>query len=230
MTKSVPAAAGAAGRFSRIADTTKMERTLARLALEIVERNKGIDGLVLVGIRSRGVPLARRLAKAIEAAEGSAPPVGAVDITLYRDDLSSIAEAPQVRSCDIPFPVEGKTVVLVDDVLFSGRTIRAALDTLLDYGRPKAIRLAVLVDRGHRELPIQADFVGRSVPTKFQERVDVRVVEIDGVDEIVIGEAPPPATKKGGAEAAAAPAKPPKGRKPERRTAAKTSRRKGATR
>ncbi len=177
-------------RSSRIMDAQKMERTISRLALEIVEKNKGTAGLVLIGIRSRGVPLAKRLAKKIAATEKVAPPVGAVDITLYRDDLSMIAEAPTVRASDIHFPIDGAVVVLVDDVLYTGRTIRAAIDTILDYGRPRAIRLAAMIDRGHRELPIQADYIGKVVPTKLNERVDVRVAEIDGEDGVVITEGP----------------------------------------
>jgi len=172
-------------------DAGKIGRTLARLALEIVEKNKGTEDLALVGIRTRGVPLAERLARLIgEAEKRDPPPVGVVDITLYRDDLTSIAETPTVRSTAIPFRIAAKTVVLVDDVLFTGRTIRAAIDEVLDYGRPRAMRLAVLVDRGHRELPIQADYVGKVVPTRLTERVDVKLSEIDGLDEVVIDEAP----------------------------------------
>jgi len=205
---------GSRSRSTRIMDDAKMERTIARLALEIVEQNKGTAGLVLIGIRNRGVPLAKRLAEKIAATnrEKKSPPVGAVDITLYRDDLTSIFEAPMVRSSDIHFPIDGSVVVLVDDVLFTGRTIRAAIDTVMDYGRPKAIRLAVMIDRGHRELPIQADYVGKVVPTRISERVDVLLVESDGADEVVISEAsaaPPPAP------AAASPAR--KASRPDRK-------------
>jgi pyrimidine operon attenuation protein/uracil phosphoribosyltransferase len=167
-------------------DAAKIRRTLARLAMEIVEANRGVEGLALVGIRTRGVPLAERLAKLIEKSEGAAPPVGIADITLYRDDLSSISEAPLVRSTELPFRVGQHVIVLVDDVLFTGRTIRAAMDEVLDFGRPKSIRLAVLVDRGHRELPIQADFVGTEVSTRVEERVEVRLAEIDGTDEVTV--------------------------------------------
>lgn len=173
-------------RETRIMDGTRMKRTLARLAHEIVEKNKGTDGLVLVGIRTRGVPLARRIAQRIEESEGVAVPVGVLDITLYRDDVTQIGPQPIVRKTEIPFSLEGRTVVLVDDVLFSGRTIRAALDSLIDMGRPRAIRLAVLVDRGHRELPIHADYVGKQVPTRLKETINVKLQETDGAEEVVI--------------------------------------------
>jgi pyrimidine operon attenuation protein/uracil phosphoribosyltransferase len=171
-----------------IMDARQVDRALARIAHEIVERNHGTDGLVLIGIRSRGVPLAEALAAKIESFEGTAVPTGSVDITLYRDDLSQIAPNPVVQATELPFALENLVVVLVDDVLFTGRTIRAALDALVDYGRPRAIQLAVLVDRGHRELPIRADYVGKNVPTSRHEVVQVRCKEIDGEDSVVMME------------------------------------------
>jgi pyrimidine operon attenuation protein/uracil phosphoribosyltransferase len=171
-----------------IMDARQVDRALARIAHEIVERNHGTDGLVLIGIRSRGVPLAEALAAKIESFEGTAVPTGSVDITLYRDDLSQIAPNPVVQATELPFALENLVVVLVDDVLFTGRTIRAALDALVDYGRPRAIQLAVLVDRGHRELPIRADYVGKNLPTARDEVVQVRCKEIDGEDSVVMME------------------------------------------
>jgi len=155
-----------------------------------VERNQGTEGIVLIGIRKRGVPLARRIQKKIKEFEKAEVPLGIVDITLYRDDLQQIGPAPIVRSTDIPLDITGKVVVLVDDVLFTGRTVRAALDEIIDFGRPKAIQLAVLVDRGHRELPIRADFVGKNLPTSRKEVIAVNVVEEDGSDGVSIGEVP----------------------------------------
>ena len=163
-----------------------MRRAIERIAHEIIERNKGIDDVILVGIRTRGVPLAERLAQAIEQSEGKAPMSGILDITLYRDDLSTLQSQPIVRSTDILFDITGKIVVLVDDVLYTGRTIRAALDALIDRGRPKMIQLAVLTDRGHRELPISADYIGKSVPTSKSEIIAVRLTDIDGEDRVVI--------------------------------------------
>lgn len=163
-----------------------LSRALTRISHEIIEANKGPDNLILLGIPTRGVHLAKRLAVVISKAHSVSVPVGSLDVTLYRDDLS---EQPTraVGQTSIPnFGVSGKTVVLVDDVLFSGRTVRAALDALNDHGRPSAVRLAVLVDRGHRELPIRADFVGKNLPTSSEERISVRLVETDGVDEVVI--------------------------------------------
>jgi pyrimidine operon attenuation protein/uracil phosphoribosyltransferase len=171
-----------------IMDARQVDRALARIAHEIVERNHGTDSLVLIGIRSRGVPLAEALAKKIESFEGVEVPTGSVDITLYRDDLSQIAPNPVVQATELPFALENLVVVLVDDVLFTGRTIRAALDALVDYGRPRAIQLAVLVDRGHRELPIRADYVGKNLPTARDEVVQVRCKEIDGEDSVVMME------------------------------------------
>ena len=148
-----------------IMDSEGIRRALTRISHEIVERNKGVDNIVIVGIRTRGVPIAERIAANIEHIEGKKPPVGVLDITLYRDDLSSLSYQPIVHQTELPVDITGKTIVLVDDVLYTGRTIRAALDAIIDMGRPKAIQLAVLVDRGHRELPIRADFVGKNVPT-----------------------------------------------------------------
>ncbi len=171
---------------AQILDKEGIRRSLTRIAHEIIERNKGTDNLTLVGIRRRGVPLAERLAERIRDIEGRMVPVGTLDITLYRDDLTTLAYQPLVRSTEIPFPVSGKTVVLVDDVIFTGRTIRAALDALIDLGRPRVIQLAVLIDRGHRELPIRADYVGKNVPTSGKEEVAVRLIEIDGEERVVI--------------------------------------------
>jgi pyrimidine operon attenuation protein/uracil phosphoribosyltransferase len=179
-----------AGRV-RIMDAGSMDRALTRIAHEIVEKNKTLRGVGVVGIRSRGVPLARRLAQKLEAIEGVAPPVGLLDINLYRDDLSRIGDHPVVRKTEIPFEVDDAAIVLVDDVLYTGRTIRAALDSLMDLGRPKLIQLAVLVDRGHREVPIRADYVGKNVPTSSAELVEVRLAETDGSDEVVIVKADP---------------------------------------
>jgi pyrimidine operon attenuation protein / uracil phosphoribosyltransferase len=170
----------------RIMDADDLRRALTRLAHEIVERNGGTDDLVLVGVRSRGVPLARRLAGMIEQHEGASVPVGALDITFYRDDLTPLAHAPIVKKTDALPEIGGKTVVLVDDVLFTGRTVRAALDALTDHGRPRAVRLAVVVDRGHRELPIRPDHVGKNVPTSDHENVQVRLLETDEIDEVVV--------------------------------------------
>ena len=170
----------------RILDADDLRRAMTRIAHEIVERNGGVSGLVLVGIRSRGVPIARRLAGLIEQHEGASVPVGSLDITYYRDDLTRIAHAPIVQRSDLESDVAGRTVVLVDDVLYTGRTVRAALDALTDHGRPRAVRLAVLVDRGHRELPIRPDFVGKNLPTADDEIVHVRLVETDESDEVVI--------------------------------------------
>lgn len=164
----------------------EIRRATIRISHEIVEKQAGTQGLVLIGIQRRGVPLARRLAAAIRDHEGVEIPVGALDITFYRDDLSLIAQQPIVKGTDIPVDLNDKTVVLVDDVLYTGRTIRAAMDALVDFGRPRAIRLAVLVDRGHRELPIRADHVGKNVPTSREEQVAVRLAEVDGEDSVTI--------------------------------------------
>jgi pyrimidine operon attenuation protein/uracil phosphoribosyltransferase len=170
----------------RIMTAEEVRRAVVRISHEIVEKHAGTAGLVLVGIQRRGVPLARRFAAAIAEHEGVDVPVGALDITFYRDDLSLIAQQPLVKGTDIPFPIDGRTVVLVDDVLYTGRTIRAAMDALIDFGRPQAIRLAVLVDRGHRELPIRADHVGKNVPTSREEVVRVTLDEVDDEDAVAI--------------------------------------------
>ena len=170
----------------RIFDADDLRRALTRIAHEIVERQAGTDDLVLVGLRTRGFPLAERLSELIEEHEHVRPPVGSLDITFYRDDLTKLAHAPIVKRSDLGPDVTDRTVVLVDDVLYTGRTIRAALDALTDHGRPRAVRLAVVVDRGHRELPIRPDFVGKNLPTSLDEVVHVRLVETDGVDEVVI--------------------------------------------
>jgi len=170
----------------RVLDAASIERSLTRIAHEILERNKGLPGLGIVGVQTRGVPLARRLAATLGSIEGTPPPVGVLDINLYRDDLSRIADHPVLRRTEIPFEIDDATIVLVDDVLYTGRTVRAALDAVMDLGRPRAIQLAVLVDRGHRELPVRADFVGKNVPTAPAERVDVLLRETDGRDEVLI--------------------------------------------
>jgi pyrimidine operon attenuation protein/uracil phosphoribosyltransferase len=169
-------------------DTEGIRRALTRIAHEIVEKNKGVDNVVLVGIRTRGVPIAERLAENIEKIEGQKPPVGVLDITLYRDDLSTLAYQPIVRPTELPVDITGKIVVLVDDVLYTGRTIRAALDAIIDNGRPKTIQLAVLVDRGHRELPIRADFVGKNVPTSSKEVISVQLQATDEAENVILRE------------------------------------------
>jgi pyrimidine operon attenuation protein/uracil phosphoribosyltransferase len=171
---------------AQILDSAGIQRAVTRIAHEIVERNNGTDGLVLVGLRSRGVDLARRIAKELKVIDGADVPVGALDVTLYRDDLDRVGPQPVVRKTEIPFSVNEKRVVLVDDVLYTGRTVRAALDSLIDLGRPRLIQLAVLVDRGHRELPIRADYVGKNVPTSRQEQVQVLLTEEDGLDKVLI--------------------------------------------
>jgi pyrimidine operon attenuation protein/uracil phosphoribosyltransferase len=165
-------------------DPDQIRRAVTRLGHEVIERQGGTDGLVLIGIQRRGVVLAQRLADVIAASERVRLPVGALDISLYRDDLSELARYPIVRPTELPFDINDQTVVLIDDVLFTGRTVRAAMDALIDFGRPRAIRLLVLVDRGHRELPIRADHVGRNIPTARAERVNVHVQELDGIDEV----------------------------------------------
>ena len=169
-----------------VMDEKAMERALARVAHEILEKNRGMEKLVLLGIQRRGMPLAKRLAIQISAIEGKAIPVGGLDITFYRDDLSLLAEHPVVKGTDVPFSVTGIHVVLVDDVLYSGRTVRAAIEAVMDMGRPASVQLAVMVDRGHRELPIRADYVGKNIPTSLEESIAVRVREIDGVDEVAL--------------------------------------------
>lgn len=169
-----------------VLDAEAIERALTRVAHEILERNKGTDDLALVGIRSRGDHIARRLRDKIRQIEQAEVPIGIIDITLYRDDLNYSQQQPEVRGTDIPFSVEGRRIVLVDDVLYTGRTIRAALDALVDFGRPRSVQLVVLVDRGHRELPIRADYVGKNLPTALNESVRVRLRESNGRDEVVI--------------------------------------------
>jgi pyrimidine operon attenuation protein/uracil phosphoribosyltransferase len=177
----------------RIMTSDEIRRAVIRISHEIVEKQAGTAGLVLVGIQRRGVPLARRLAAAIAEHEGAEVSVGALDIEFYRDD-ARLGHAPHVKGTDVPFQIDDATVVLVDDVLYTGRTVRAAMDALREFGRPRAVRLAVLVDRGHRELPIRADHVGKNVPTSREEVVRVRVEEVDGEDAVDIEQAPVPAS------------------------------------
>jgi len=176
--------------MSVVLDADRITRSLTRIAHEILERNRGVDELAFVGIRTRGVPIARRIARAIHQIAHHEVPTGALDITLYRDDLMRHAVGPQplVRSTEIAFSIDDKRILLVDDVLYTGRTVRAALDALIDFGRPKAIQLIVLVDRGHRELPIKADYVGKNLPTSPSQSVQVRLMEIDGRDEVEVAE------------------------------------------
>ena len=175
----------------QVMDADRMSRALTRIAHEILERNRGLDEIALVGIRTRGVPLAKRLARALRDINGDDVPTGALDITLYRDDLMRHPVGPQpvVRRTEIPFSIDTRKILLVDDVLYTGRTIRAALDALIDFGRPRAIQLVVLVDRGHRELPIKADYVGKNLPTSLKQSVQVRLQEVDGLDEVALEEA-----------------------------------------
>lgn len=175
---------------STIMDADGVRRALTRIAHEIIEKNKGTQDVVLIGIRRRGVPLAERIQNKIEEFEGIKLPLGILDITLYRDDLTTIDVQPVVHETKVPFSVHGKNVVLVDDVLYTGRTARAALDATMDLGRPQRIQLAVLIDRGHRELPIRADYVGKNLPTSSKEVVSVRVQEIDGADDVLLLEKP----------------------------------------
>ena len=171
-----------------VMDAERIGRSLARIAHEILERNRGVEELALVGIRTRGVPIAKRLAKAIHEINGHEIPTGALDITLYRDDLmrTAVGAQPVIRKTEIPFSIDDRRILLVDDVLYTGRTIRAALDALIEFGRPRVIQLVVLVDRGHRELPIKADYVGKNIPTSPTQSVQVRLLEIDGRDEVEI--------------------------------------------
>ena len=173
-----------------VMDADRMGRALTRIAHEILERNRGTNELALVGIRTRGVPLARRIARSLREINGDDVPTGALDITLYRDDLmrQPVGPQPVVRRTEIPFSIDDRRILLVDDVLYTGRTIRAALDALIDFGRPRAIQLVVLVDRGHRELPIKADYVGKNLPTSPHQSVQVRLQEIDGQDDVAIEE------------------------------------------
>ncbi len=169
-----------------VMDEQTIQRAITRIAHEILEKNEGTDDIALVGIRRRGVPLAKRISKKIIEVEGKNIPVGILDITLYRDDLSLLAEYPVIKGTEINFSIENKKVVLVDDVLFTGRTARAAIDAIMDMGRPKGIQLAILIDRGHRELPIRADYVGKNMPTSKSELVHVKIKEVDGVDKVTI--------------------------------------------
>jgi pyrimidine operon attenuation protein/uracil phosphoribosyltransferase len=173
---------------TQLMSATEIDRTVVRLAHEIVERHNGVEGLLLVGIRRRGVPLAERLAKKIEEIEKVSVPVGALDITFHRDDLARLKQAPVVRPSALPFSVEDRTVILVDDVLYTGRTTRAAMDALMAQGRPRRVELCVLIDRGHRELPIQANYVGRVIQTAEEEHIDVRLREVDDLDRVLLGE------------------------------------------
>jgi pyrimidine operon attenuation protein / uracil phosphoribosyltransferase len=175
-----------AQRERLVLDAKALDRALTRITHEILERNRDTSGLVLIGIRSRGVDLAARLAAKISAVENILVPTGIIDITLYRDDLTRAAQQPQVKGTDIRFAIDDRQVILVDDVLFTGRTIRAALDALMDFGRPQSVQLAVLIDRGHRELPIRADYVGKNLPTSVSEAVEVHLEERDGRDEVVL--------------------------------------------
>jgi pyrimidine operon attenuation protein/uracil phosphoribosyltransferase len=173
---------------AQIMDSDEFARAITRIAHQIVEKNRGAKDLVLVGIRTRGAPLASRIGDVIKDIEGSQVPVGVLDITLYRDDLQLVATQPVVGRTEMPSGIDGKVVVLVDDVLFTGRTIRAAMDEIMDFGRPESIQLAVLIDRGHRELPIRADFVGKNVPTSAREIISVKVKEHDGEDSVTVEE------------------------------------------
>jgi pyrimidine operon attenuation protein/uracil phosphoribosyltransferase len=171
-----------------IMNGSEVRRALTRIAHEIIEANKGTDDLLLLGVQRRGVPLAESIGEAIRKVEGVDVPRGAIDITFYRDDLSTIGPSPRINETNVPIDVTDKNVILVDDVLYTGRTVRAALDVIMDWGRPRAIRLAVLVDRGHRELPIRPDFVGKNVPTSQKEIIKVKVEQFDGKQEVVVGE------------------------------------------
>src|SRR5881398_1318659 len=187
MTTHAPEASG-----KLLLDADALSRTLSRIAHEIIEANPDLGAVALVGIQTRGVPLAQRLARLIEERAGEAPALGAVDITFYRDDVrvrggeAPLHAQPVVRETQLDFPLEGRTVVLVDDVLYTGRTIRAAIDALFDYGRPARVQLAVLVDRGHRELPIRPDYIGKNLPTSHGERVQVELLEVDEIDRVVL--------------------------------------------
>jgi pyrimidine operon attenuation protein/uracil phosphoribosyltransferase len=184
-----------------VLDADALSRTLSRIAHEIIEADPELDEVALVGIQTRGVPLAQRLARLIEERAGAAPDLGAVDITFYRDDVTvrggeaPLAPQPLVRATQLDFPLDGRTVILVDDVLYTGRTIRAAIDALFDYGRPAAVQLAVLVDRGHRELPIRPDYVGKNLPTSRSERIQVQLVEVDEIDAVLLVSTPEEETR-----------------------------------
>jgi pyrimidine operon attenuation protein / uracil phosphoribosyltransferase len=173
---------------AQLMSASEIDRTLVRLAHEILEKTKDLDQLAFIGIRRRGVPMAQRLAAKIEALENRKIPVGILDINLYRDDLSTVGVKPVVSSTDIPFPVAGKDIILMDDVLYTGRTVRAALDALFDHGRPKSVQLLVLIDRGHRELPVMATYTGRMVPTSRREIIEVKLNEVDGQEQVLLVE------------------------------------------
>lgn len=176
--------------MKKILDEKGIERVLKRITHEILERNKGGEGLVILGIPTRGIYLAKRLQGMIKEIEGVKVPQGVVDATLYRDDIGIMKEQPSLKRTDIPFPIDGKRVLMVDDVFFTARTVRAAMNVIMDFGRPECIQLAVLIDRGHRELPIRADYVGKNLPTSKKEEVKVLLKEVDGVDEVIVeGEA-----------------------------------------
>lgn len=169
-----------------ILDAQAIDRAISRIAHEIIERNKGVDNLAVIGIQTRGVPMAQRICDKIEHFEGKRPELGVLDITFYRDDLTLLSDHPTVNDTRVDFSIQGKTILLTDDVLFTGRTVRAAMDALMDIGRAKCIQLAVLIDRGHRELPIKADYVGKNVPTSLREAIAVRFSEVDNKDEVVL--------------------------------------------
>ncbi|SKA83616.1 pyrimidine operon attenuation protein / uracil phosphoribosyltransferase [Caloramator quimbayensis] len=173
---------------AQLLDEKGIDRSLIRISHEIIEKNKGTENIVLVGIKTRGVPIAERISKYIENFEGVSIPVGTLDITLYRDDLSEKYEQPSINNTSMDFEIKGKTIILVDDVLFTGRTVRAAMDAIIRAGRPKSIQLAVLIDRGHRELPIRPDYVGKNVPTSLSEIVHVKLLETDGENKVIISE------------------------------------------
>jgi len=173
---------------AKILDKEAIDKSIERIAHEIIEKIKSVDDMAIIGIKKRGACIGERLAGKIKDIAGTRPPVGALDITLYRDDLTQVSEQPTVHATEIDFDISGKKIILVDDVLYTGRTIRCALDALIDYGRPGQIQLAVLIDRGHRELPIRADYVGKNVPTSPKETIEVRLAEVDGKDEVVLCE------------------------------------------
>jgi pyrimidine operon attenuation protein / uracil phosphoribosyltransferase len=173
---------------AEIMDESAIIRAITRISHEIIEKNKGVDDIVLIGIQRRGVPLAKMIAQKIREVEGKSVPVGILDITLYRDDLSTLAEHPIINGTEINFSITGKKVILVDDVLFTGRTTRAAIDAIIDIGRPRMIQMAILIDRGHRELPIRADYIGKNVPTSKNEVINVKVIDIDGINSVTISD------------------------------------------